>query len=61
MQENAKLQGFEVCTAHKDWEEVSSSLSDIYLAEYPWEGRYSKKKAIPAYLRLPTPCLLGTA
>lgn len=58
--DNAKLQGFEVGTVHKDLEEVSS-LSLMYLAEYPREVRYYKKKAIPANLRLPTPCLLGTA
>lgn len=58
--DNAKLQGFEVGTVHKDLEEVSF-LSLMYLAEYPREVRYYKKKAIPANLRLPTPCLLGTA
>lgn len=58
--DNAKLQGFEVGTVHKDLEEVSS-LSLTYLAEYPREVRYYKKKAILANLRLPTPCLLGTA
>lgn len=57
-QENAKLWGFEGCTVHEDLEEMFFSC---LLAEYPREVSSSNKKAIPNYLSLPTPCLLGTA